>query len=149
MALFGANNACWLRRTGWSTLEHSGGPKRLQEVQVEVFDPVWSGGWVPQILAQERPKRAKMAQKWPKSDFEHPGGPKWLEWHGTKLEQVTGASWDLGGGGGPSILAQERPKRPILAQKWPKYNFEHSRGPKPCHHVCRTPQSLIFILWYF
>ena len=38
-------------------LEHSGGPKRLQEVQVEVFDPVWSGGGVPQILAHERPKR--------------------------------------------------------------------------------------------
>ena len=52
MALFGAINSCWLRRTGWSTLEHSGGPKRLQEVQVEVFDPVWSGGEVPQILAQ-------------------------------------------------------------------------------------------------
>ena len=46
-----------------------------------------------QILAQERPKRAKMAQKWPKSDFEHSaGGPKRLEWRGAKLEQVTGAS---------------------------------------------------------
>ena len=61
MTLFGANNTCWLRRTGWSTLEHSGGPKQLQEVQVEVFDPVWSCGGVPPILAQERPKRAK----WP------------------------------------------------------------------------------------
>ena len=117
MALFGANNACWLRRTGWSTLEHSGGPKRLQEVQVEVFDPVWSGGEVPQILAQERPKRAKMAQKWPKSDFEHPGGPKRLEWHGTKLEQVTGASWDLGGGGGALNFGPGAPKKAHIGPK--------------------------------
>ena len=48
------------------------------------------------IFAHERPKRAKMAQKWPKSDFDHSaGGPKRLEWRGTKLEQVTGASRDF------------------------------------------------------
>ena len=37
-----------------------------------------------------------MVQKWPKSDFDHSaGGPKRLEWRGTKLEQVTGASRDF------------------------------------------------------
>ena len=66
MALFGAINSCWLRRTGWSTLEHSGGPKRLQEVQVEVFDPVWSGGGCPNFgpgapkKGQNCPKMAKI-----------------------------------------------------------------------------------------
>ena len=52
--------------------------------------------WGGPIFAQERPKRAKMAQKWPKFDFDHSaGGPKRLEWRGTKLEQVTGASRDF------------------------------------------------------
>ena len=64
-----------------------------------------------------------------KIKFEHPGGPKRLEWRGTKLEQVTGASWDLEMGGalnfGPGTpkKAQERPKMA-------KYNSEHFRDPK-------------------
>ena len=37
---------------------------------------------VSQILSPERPKRANMVQRWPKSDLEHSGGPKRLEWHG-------------------------------------------------------------------
>ena len=43
------------------------------------------------IFAHERPKRAKMAQKWLKFDFEHSRDPKRLEQHGAKLERVTGS----------------------------------------------------------
>ena len=128
MTLFGANNACWLRRTGWSTLEHSGGPKQLQEVQVEVFDPVWSCGGVPPILAQERPKRPILDQIWPKYNFEHSGDPKRLDgmaWSWNKLKEPVGR-----GGGVPLILSQKRPKRAKMAQKWLKFDFEHSGGMK-------------------
>ena len=33
--------------------------------------------------AQKGPTLSKNGQKWPKYDFEHSGGPKRLEWHGT------------------------------------------------------------------
>ena len=49
------------------------------------------------IFAQKRPKakRAKMAKKWKNLTLSWAGGPKRLEWRGTKMEQVTGASRDF------------------------------------------------------
>ena len=60
------------------------------------FDSDGSARFSP-ILVQERPKRAKMVQKWakwPKSDFELSGGPKRLEWH---------PGWDFGTVGSVSV----------------------------------------------
>ena len=86
---------------------------------------------VSQILAQERPKRAKMVQKWPKSDFEHSGAPKRLEWHGKSYRTSWLRflhSWERSCAGGVPGVAKERPKRAKMAQKWPKSDFEHSAG---------------------
>ena len=67
------------------------------------------------ILAPGRPKRARIAQKWAKSDFEGSGGPKRLERRGTKLERVTGRiCWDFqtnGEFGGDPNFGQGAPKK--------------------------------------
>ena len=63
-------------RNGWNGVERSW--NELRDIYVEIFRPIGSLG-VPPILAQERPKRAQIAQKRPKSDFEGSGGPERLE----------------------------------------------------------------------
>ena len=60
-------------RKGWNGVERSW--NELRDIYVEIFRPIGSLG-VPPILAQGRPKRAQIAQKWPKSDFEGSGGPE-------------------------------------------------------------------------
>ena len=89
----------------------------------------FGGGGGAQFWPRSAQKRAKMAQKWPKSNLNTlvvQNGWNGVERNWNKLQEPVGI-WE---GGVPSILAQERPKRSILAQKWPKYNFEHSGGPK-------------------
>ena len=89
---------------------------------------------VSQILAQERPKRAEMVQKWPKYDFEYSGAPKrlvrmaWIELQDILVEVFTQLGACLCGAS--QILAQERPKRAEMVQKWPKSDFELSGAPK-------------------
>ena len=93
----------------------------FQEVQVVV--------WVPQIwlrIPRKGPKWPKNAQNLILSTLVVQNGWNGVERSWNKLQEPVG----IWGGGVPSILAQERPKRPILGQKWPKYNFEHSRDPK-------------------
>ena len=88
-------------RNGWNGVERSW--NELRDIYAGIFRPTGSA-WVPPILAQGRPKRAQMAQKRPKSDFEGSGGPERLERRGTKLERVTGhicwdfqTNWECGG----------------------------------------------------
>ena len=80
-------------RNGWNGVERSW--NELRDIYVGIFRPIGSLG-VPPILAQGRPKRAQIAQKRPKSDFEGSGGLERLERRGTKLERVTGhICWDF------------------------------------------------------
>ena len=80
-------------QNGWNGMEQSW--NEVRDIYVGIFRPIGSSGVTP-ILAQGRPKRAQMAQKQPKSDFEGSGGPERLERRGTKLERVTGhICWDF------------------------------------------------------
>ena len=88
-------------RNGWNGVERSW--NEVRDIYVGIFRPIGSSGVTP-ILAQGRPKRAHMAQKRPKSDFEGSGGPKRLERRGTKLERGMGhicwdfqTNWEFGG----------------------------------------------------
>ena len=64
--LFGANNACWLRRAGWSTLVVQNDYRKSRLRFLTQFGVVGVVVVVALIFAQERPKRAIMAQKGPK-----------------------------------------------------------------------------------
>jgi len=78
---------------GWNGVERSW--NELRDIYLGIFRPIGSAG-VPPILAPGRPKRAQMAQKRQKSDFEGSGGLERLERRGTKLERVTGhICWDF------------------------------------------------------
>ena len=73
---------------------------------------------VSQILSPERPKRANMVQRWPKSDLEHSGGPKQLDWHSISYR----TSWlrfctvgSVSVWGVSLILAHEHPKKAKMA----------------------------------
>ena len=83
---------------------------------------------VSQILALEHPKRAKMVQKWPKSDFEHSGGPKRLEWHGISYRTSWlrfWHTWESVCAGGVPNFGPGAPKKGQNGQKWPKSDFVH------------------------
>ena len=54
-------------RNGWNGVERSW--NEVRDIYVGIFRPIGSAGVTP-ILAPGRPKRAQMAQKWPKSDLE-------------------------------------------------------------------------------
>ena len=96
-----------------SDFEGSGGPERLERRGTKLervtghicwdFQTNWECGGAPNF-GPGAPKRAQMAQKRPKSDFEGSGGLERLERRGTKLEQLTGhicwdfqTNWECGG----------------------------------------------------
>ena len=105
-------------RNGWNGVERSW--NELGDIYAGIFRPTGSA-WFPPILAQGRPKRAKLAKNAKKCQFDGSGGPERLEQCGTELER---------GRGGPSrsfwtnfeeqIAPKFGPGAPEMAQIGPK-----------------------------
>ena len=81
-----------------------------------LFEPILGFG-APPILAQGRPKRAKLAKNAKKCRFDGSGGPERLEQRGTELER---------GRGGPSRSFWTNFEKQIA----PKFGLGAQIGPK-------------------
>ena len=106
----------WLWVLWWSQMIKMAW-NELQDILAEVLAQlgVCLCGGCPKFWprsAQKGPTLSKNGQKWPKYDFEHSGGLKRLEWHGTSYRTSWLRFWHNWG----CVFAGGVPKCP----KWPK-----------------------------